>query len=112
MSFQGLEEYTQLLKWIAKAKLKNPFTIQTVYCSQFSEEVSQGAGVLVGDELHGGVWNQETWNGEVQNMCAVAPEAATPLLEANLWNGDREDQPENILLVNDPMKINDSEGVS
>jgi hypothetical protein len=111
-SFQGLEEYSQLLKWIAKAKPKGPFTLQTVYRCQLSEEAAQDAGVTVGEEFRGGVWNQETWNGEVQNFRAVAPEAATLLLEANLWNGDGEDPPENVLLVEEPKKSNDGEGVS
>ena len=110
--FQGLEEYSQLLKWIAKAKLKGPFTLQTVYCCQLSEEDSQDTGVTVGEEFCGSIWNQETWNGEVQNFHAVASEAATLLLEANLWNGDGEDPPENILSVEEPKKSNDGNGVS
>ena len=83
-SFQGLEEYFQLLKWIAKAKSKRPFTLQTIYHYQLREEAAQDAGVTVGEEFWGSVWNQEKWNGEVQNFHAVAPEAATLLLEANL----------------------------
>ena len=77
-----------------------------------SEEAAQDAGVTVGEEFRGGVRNQETWNGEVQNFRAVAPEAATLLLEANLWNGDGKDPPENVLLVEEPKKSNDGERVS
>ena len=44
------------------------------------------------------------WNGEVQNFCSVLPEAVTLLLEANLWNGDGKDLPENVLLVEEPKK--------
>ena len=48
----------------------------------------------------------------MQNFCTVAPKAATLLLEANMWNGDGEDQPENVLLVEESKKSNDGEGVS
>jgi hypothetical protein len=111
-SFQELEEYSHLLKSIAKAKPKGQFSLQTVYRCQLSEEAAQDAGVTVGEVFRGGVWNQETWNGAVQNFRAVAPEAATLLLEATLWNGDGEDPPENVLLVEEPKKSNDREGVS
>jgi hypothetical protein len=110
--FQGLEKYSQLLKWIAKAKLKGRFTLQAIYRCQLSEEAAQEATVMVGKVFRGSVWIQKTWNAEVQNFRAVAPEAATLLHEANLWNGDGEDTPENVLLVEEPKKSNDREGVS
>jgi hypothetical protein len=100
------------LKWIAKAKRKSPFTLQTVYCCQLSEVAVEDAGVTVGEEFHGGVWNPETWNGEVQNIRAVAPEAVTLLLQAIMSNRDGEDPPENVLIVEEPKKSNDGEGVS
>jgi hypothetical protein len=111
-SFHGLEEYFQLLKWMAKAKLKGPCTLQTVYRCYLSEEAAQDSRVTVGEEFRGGVWNQETWNGKFQNFRTVAPEAATLLLEVNLWNRDGKDPPENVLLVEEPNKSNDGEGVS
>jgi hypothetical protein len=83
-SFQGLEEYSQLLKWIAKAMPKGPFTFKTVYHFPLSEEAAQDTGVTVGEEVAGSVWNQDTQNGEVQNFRTVVLEAATPLLEVNL----------------------------
>ena len=67
---------------------------------------------MVGEEFCGGVWTQESWNGEVQNFHAVVPEAATLLFEANLWNGDGEVVSENILLEKEPKKNNDGEGGS
>ena len=48
-------KYSQLLKWIAKAKPKGPFTLQIVYRCQLSEEAAQDAGVTVGEEFRGGV---------------------------------------------------------
>ncbi|KAF8248551.1 hypothetical protein K440DRAFT_642204 [Wilcoxina mikolae CBS 423.85] len=54
-SFQGLEEYSQLLKWIAKAKPKGPFTLQTIYRCQLSEEAAQDVGVTVGEEFRDSV---------------------------------------------------------
>ncbi|KAF8241629.1 hypothetical protein K440DRAFT_641617 [Wilcoxina mikolae CBS 423.85] len=107
--FQGLEQYSQLLKWIAKARPKDLFTLQTIYRCQLSEEAAQDARVMVGEEFCGSVWNQKIWNGEVQNFSAVGPEAATLLLEANLWDGDGEDLPENVLLVEESKKSNDGE---
>lgn len=104
-AFQGLEEFSELLKWIAKAKPKGPFTLETNYRCQLSEEAAQDAGVTAGEEFVGEVWNQDTWNAEVQNFRAVAPEAGTLLLQANLWTGeDDEDRPENVLLVQEPKK--------
>jgi hypothetical protein len=38
--FQGLEEYSHHLKLIAKAKPKGPFTLQTIYQGQMSEEAA------------------------------------------------------------------------
>jgi hypothetical protein len=72
-SFQGLEEYSQLLQWIAKARPMGPFTLQMVYCCQLSEDTDSDAAVTVGQELQSRVWIKETWNGEVQNFRTVAP---------------------------------------
>ena len=111
-SFQGLEEYSLLLKWITTAKLKDPFTLQAVCYCQLNKIYTEDIRVMVGEEFCGSVWNQETWNGEVQNFPAVAPEAVMLLLEANLRNGDGEDPPENILLVEEPKKSNNGMGLS
>jgi hypothetical protein len=111
-SFIGLEKYFQLMKWISKAKPKGQFTLKTKYHCQLSDEAAQDTRVMVRQEFCGSDWNPETWNDEVQNICAVAPEAVTLLIEANLWYGDRKDPPANALLVEEPKTSNDAEGVS
>ena len=110
-SLERLAEYSELLKWIAKAKPKGPFTLQTVFHCQLSEESVKDASVMVG-EFRASVWNKETLHREVQNFHAVVPEAPTLLLEANVWNGDGEDPSENVLLMEEPKKSNDGKGVS
>jgi hypothetical protein len=57
-SFQRLEEYSQLLEWIAKAKVKGPFTLQMVYQCQLNEEAAQDPAVTVGEEFCRGVWTK------------------------------------------------------
>jgi hypothetical protein len=76
-----------------------------------SEEAAQDAKITVGDECCSSVLNLETWNGEVPNFRTVASEAATLLIEANLWNNDEGDAPENMLLVAESKESKNGESV-
>ena len=84
--YSGLWKFGDLIKWIAsRAKpTGRRITLHAQYKCTLEGVQAEGVGVMAGQEFDGEIFDQDTWDSEVENFFLVAPKAAVLFIEVRL----------------------------
>ena len=84
--YSGLRKFGDLIKWIAsRAKPTGQrITLHAQYTCTLEGVQAEDVGVMAGQEFDGEIFDQDTWDSEVENFFLVAPKAAVLFIEVRL----------------------------
>ena len=84
--YSGLRKFGDLIKWIAsRAKpTGRRITLHAQYKYTLEGVQEEDVGVTAGQEFDREIFDQNTWDSEVENFFLVAPKAAVIFIEVRL----------------------------
>ena len=84
--YSSLQKFGDLIKWIAsRAKpTGRRITLHAQYKCTLVGVQAEDVGVTAGQEFDGEIFDQDTWDSEVENFFLVAPKAAVLFIEVRL----------------------------
>ena len=84
--YSGLQKFGNLIKWIAsRAKpTGRRITLHAQYKCTLEGVQAEDVGITAGQEFDREIFDQDTWDSEVENYFLVAPKAAVLFIEVRL----------------------------
>ena len=84
--YSGLRKFGNLIKWIASRAKPTccRITLHAQYKCNLEGMQAEDVGVTAGQEFDGEIFEQDTWDSEVENFFLVAPKASIFFIEVRL----------------------------